>query len=93
MSIGLSEEKRRTLLTRLTPAFEDLFDEAEEHALNVLMEPWTLFSEQLTESLKWVSTITCNTGQLVKSLHLTGRSHTLLTSHDHSGSDITVCYR
>ncbi|XP_057196163.1 regulator of G-protein signaling 22 isoform X1 [Triplophysa rosa] len=55
MSVVLSEENRRTVLTRLTPPFEDLFDQAEEHALNVLLEPWTLFSDQTTESLKRVT--------------------------------------
>lgn len=83
MSVGLSEENRRTVLSRLTPAFEDLFDQAEEHALNVLLEPWTLFSEQMSESLKRVDIITCThslniTPSLkeVTSLCVTGDSET-----------------
>nr|XP_055067666.1 regulator of G-protein signaling 22 isoform X1 [Misgurnus anguillicaudatus] len=55
MSIELSEENRKGVLARLSPAFEDLFDQAEEHALTILLEPWTLFSAQLTESLKQVA--------------------------------------
>ncbi|XP_056617887.1 regulator of G-protein signaling 22 isoform X7 [Triplophysa dalaica] len=53
--VVLSEENRRTVLSRLTPAFEDLFDQVEELALNVLLEPWTLFSDQTTQSLKRVT--------------------------------------
>uniref|UniRef100_A0A8C1N0W3 RGS domain-containing protein n=1 Tax=Cyprinus carpio TaxID=7962 RepID=A0A8C1N0W3_CYPCA len=50
MSVGLSEEDRRAVLLRLSPPFEDLFDRAEEHALRVLLEPWTLLSEKLRDA-------------------------------------------
>uniref|UniRef100_A0A671MPS9 RGS domain-containing protein n=1 Tax=Sinocyclocheilus anshuiensis TaxID=1608454 RepID=A0A671MPS9_9TELE len=49
MSVGLSEEDRRAVLLRLSPPFEDLFDRAEEHALRVLLEPWTLLLEKLRD--------------------------------------------
>lgn len=54
MSVCLSEERRRAVLLRLSPAFEDLFDPAEEHALNVLLEPWTLLSQTLRDALHTV---------------------------------------
>ncbi|XP_026083720.1 regulator of G-protein signaling 22 isoform X3 [Carassius auratus] len=50
MSVGLSEEDRRAVLLRLSPPFEDLFDRAEDHALSVLLEPWTLLSERLRDA-------------------------------------------
>ncbi|KAI2654814.1 Regulator of G-protein signaling 22 [Labeo rohita] len=55
MSIGLNEEDRRAVLLRLSPPFEDLFDRAEEHALSVLLEPWTLLSERLRDAPHTVS--------------------------------------
>ncbi|XP_051720364.1 regulator of G-protein signaling 22 isoform X1 [Ctenopharyngodon idella] len=55
MSVCLSEERRRAVLLRLSPAFEDLFDPAEEHALNVLLEPWTLLSQTLRDALHTVA--------------------------------------
>lgn len=54
ISVCLSEERRRAVLLRLSPAFEDLFDPAEEHALNVLLEPWTLLSQTLRDALHTV---------------------------------------
>ncbi|KAL1258502.1 hypothetical protein QQF64_009079 [Cirrhinus molitorella] len=55
MSVGLNEEDRRDVLQRLSPPFEDLFDRAEEHALSVLLEPWTLLSERLRDPLHTVA--------------------------------------
>ncbi|XP_052003090.1 regulator of G-protein signaling 22 [Xyrauchen texanus] len=52
-SLGSSEEIIKGVLVRLNPAFEDLFDEVEEHALTLLLEPWTLLSN--TQSLRWVA--------------------------------------
>ncbi|KAL0171053.1 hypothetical protein M9458_031364, partial [Cirrhinus mrigala] len=42
MNVCLNEEDRRAVLLRLSPPFEELFDRAEEHALRVLLDPWTL---------------------------------------------------
>ncbi|KAF4102649.1 hypothetical protein G5714_015532 [Onychostoma macrolepis] len=50
MSVDVNEEDRRTVLLRLSPPFEDLFDRAEEHALSVLLEAWTLLSEKLRDA-------------------------------------------
>ncbi|KAJ8353845.1 hypothetical protein SKAU_G00214120 [Synaphobranchus kaupii] len=44
MTIGVDEEIRRQVLACLTPPFEELFDPAEEHALTVLFEAWTLMT-------------------------------------------------
>ncbi|XP_072251170.1 regulator of G-protein signaling 22 [Leuresthes tenuis] len=41
-SIDVDEEIRRDVYSKLLPAFEELFDEVEEHALSILLEPWTL---------------------------------------------------
>ncbi|XP_036445150.1 regulator of G-protein signaling 22 [Colossoma macropomum] len=45
-SVGLGEQCRQHLFTHLIPPFEDLFDEAEEHILSLLLEPWTLLTHQ-----------------------------------------------
>ncbi|XP_051575647.1 regulator of G-protein signaling 22 [Myxocyprinus asiaticus] len=55
MSVGLSEIIIEGVLVRLNPAFEDLFDGVEEHVLTLLLEPWTLLSNTLTQSLRWVA--------------------------------------
>ncbi|XP_043112878.1 regulator of G-protein signaling 22 [Puntigrus tetrazona] len=55
MSVDLSEEHRRTVLLRLSPPFEDLFDRTEEHALRVLLEPWTLITERVRDTLHTVT--------------------------------------
>lgn len=38
------------------PAFEELFDKVEEHALNILLEPWTLLVSRDKESFQKVHT-------------------------------------
>ncbi|KAL2084787.1 hypothetical protein ACEWY4_020305 [Coilia grayii] len=53
-SIGVSEECRRQVFARLTPPFEELFDEAEEHALTLLLEPWTLLTSQDSDTYEQV---------------------------------------
>ncbi|XP_028837764.1 regulator of G-protein signaling 22 isoform X3 [Denticeps clupeoides] len=45
-SIGVVEGCRTYVLSHLSPAFEDLFDWPEEHALTLLLEPWTLLTNQ-----------------------------------------------
>ncbi|KAM9386838.1 LOW QUALITY PROTEIN: regulator of G-protein signaling 22 [Phaethornis superciliosus] len=40
MDIGLHQKKKNTIYQKIDPAFEDLFDLAEEHILTVLLEPW-----------------------------------------------------
>ncbi|NXL85605.1 RGS22 protein, partial [Alectura lathami] len=40
MDIGLHQSKKNTIYQKIDPAFEDLFDPAEEHVLLLLLEPW-----------------------------------------------------
>ncbi|XP_074002060.1 regulator of G-protein signaling 22 [Numenius arquata] len=40
MDIGLHQSKKNIIYQKIDPAFEDLFDPAEEHILTVLLEPW-----------------------------------------------------
>uniref|UniRef100_A0A3B4XAZ8 RGS domain-containing protein n=1 Tax=Seriola lalandi dorsalis TaxID=1841481 RepID=A0A3B4XAZ8_SERLL len=55
-SIGVDEEIRRKVYNRLMPAFEELFDEVEEHTLNILLQPWTLLVSRDEESFQKVTT-------------------------------------
>lgn len=40
MDIGLHQNKKNMIYHKIDPAFEDLFDPAEEHILTILLEPW-----------------------------------------------------
>ncbi|XP_019469714.1 regulator of G-protein signaling 22 isoform X2 [Meleagris gallopavo] len=40
MDIGLHQSKKNMIYQKMDPAFEDLFDTAEEHILLLLLEPW-----------------------------------------------------
>ncbi|KAK4827019.1 hypothetical protein QYF61_013153, partial [Mycteria americana] len=40
MDIGLHQSKKNMIYQKIDPAFEDLFDPAEEYILTVLQEPW-----------------------------------------------------
>ncbi|XP_027548262.1 regulator of G-protein signaling 22 isoform X2 [Neopelma chrysocephalum] len=40
MDIGLHQNKRDMIYQKMDPAFEDLFDPAEEYILTILLEPW-----------------------------------------------------
>ena len=40
--IGCSDEVARDIYSHLEPPFEELFDEAEEHAIAVLYEAWQI---------------------------------------------------
>ncbi|NXT01074.1 RGS22 protein, partial [Jacana jacana] len=40
MDIGLHQSQKNTIYQKIDPAFEDLFDPAEEYILTVLLEPW-----------------------------------------------------
>uniref|UniRef100_A0A3B4TX54 Regulator of G protein signaling 22 n=1 Tax=Seriola dumerili TaxID=41447 RepID=A0A3B4TX54_SERDU len=53
-SVGVDEEIRRKVYNRLMPAFEELFDEVEEHTLNILLQPWTLLVGRDEESFQKV---------------------------------------
>ncbi|KAM9352872.1 regulator of G-protein signaling 22 [Symphorus nematophorus] len=53
-SISVDEEIRREVYDRMMPAFEELFDKVEEHALNILLEPWTLLVSRDKESFQKV---------------------------------------
>uniref|UniRef100_A0A3B4BHG0 RGS domain-containing protein n=1 Tax=Periophthalmus magnuspinnatus TaxID=409849 RepID=A0A3B4BHG0_9GOBI len=54
-SLGIHEDMRRKVYERLMPAFEELFDNIEEHALNILLEPWTILVNRDEESYQQVS--------------------------------------
>ncbi|POI31923.1 hypothetical protein CIB84_004326, partial [Bambusicola thoracicus] len=45
MDIGLHQSKKNMIYQKMNPAFEDLFDTAEEHILLLLLEPWTKMVE------------------------------------------------
>ncbi|XP_071410183.1 regulator of G-protein signaling 22 [Pithys albifrons albifrons] len=40
MDIGLHQDKKNIIYQKIDPAFEDLFDPAEEYILTILLEPW-----------------------------------------------------
>ncbi|NXU40779.1 RGS22 protein, partial [Drymodes brunneopygia] len=46
MDIGLHQNKKNMIYQKIDPAFEDLFDPAEEHILNILLEPWMKMVEE-----------------------------------------------
>lgn len=46
----------------MTPAFEELFDQVEQHVLNILLEPWTRLVTQDRESLHEVTPRPTNEG-------------------------------
>ncbi|KAI4898135.1 hypothetical protein NFI96_015399, partial [Prochilodus magdalenae] len=45
-SVGVEEQCRQDIFTHLIPPYEELFDEAEEHILSLLLEPWTTLTHQ-----------------------------------------------
>uniref|UniRef100_A0A3Q2ZSH5 Regulator of G protein signaling 22 n=1 Tax=Kryptolebias marmoratus TaxID=37003 RepID=A0A3Q2ZSH5_KRYMA len=51
-SINVDVGIQREVYDRLRPAFEELFDDVEEHALSILLEPWTLLISRDKESLQ-----------------------------------------
>uniref|UniRef100_UPI0037E844D0 regulator of G-protein signaling 22 n=1 Tax=Semicossyphus pulcher TaxID=241346 RepID=UPI0037E844D0 len=53
-SIGVDEETRKEVYNQMMPAYEELFDKVEEHALNILLEPWTLLVSRDKESFQKV---------------------------------------
>lgn len=52
---GVDEKLRREVYDRLMPPFEELFDRVEEHALNILVEAWTMMVNRDTESFQQVT--------------------------------------
>uniref|UniRef100_W5KXG0 RGS domain-containing protein n=1 Tax=Astyanax mexicanus TaxID=7994 RepID=W5KXG0_ASTMX len=48
-SVGLEEQYRQDIFAHLRVPFEELFDQAEEHAHYILLEPWTLLTQQDTD--------------------------------------------
>ncbi|XP_028326368.1 regulator of G-protein signaling 22 [Gouania willdenowi] len=53
-SLVVDEQAQRKVCDRLLPAFEELFDEVEEHALNILLEPWALLVNREKECFQQV---------------------------------------
>ncbi|XP_056340568.1 regulator of G-protein signaling 22 isoform X2 [Oenanthe melanoleuca] len=45
MDSGLHQDKKNMIYQKIDPAFEDLFDLAEEHILTILLEPWVKMVE------------------------------------------------
>uniref|UniRef100_A0A8C5GFT0 RGS domain-containing protein n=1 Tax=Gouania willdenowi TaxID=441366 RepID=A0A8C5GFT0_GOUWI len=56
-SLVVDEQAQRKVCDRLLPAFEELFDEVEEHALNILLEPWALLVNREKECFQQVITV------------------------------------
>ncbi|KAM3615188.1 uncharacterized protein V6R79_024564 [Siganus canaliculatus] len=54
-SVGVDEGVRREVYDCMMPAFEELFDKVEEHALSILLEPWTLLVSKDQESFHKLS--------------------------------------
>ncbi|MEQ2175872.1 hypothetical protein GOODEAATRI_022139 [Goodea atripinnis] len=53
-SINVNTEVRMEVYNRMLPAFEELFNGVEEHALDILLEPWTLLIKRDKESFQQV---------------------------------------
>ncbi|XP_047218019.1 regulator of G-protein signaling 22 isoform X3 [Girardinichthys multiradiatus] len=53
-SINVNAEVRMEVYNRMLPAFEELFNGVEEHALDILLEPWTLLIKGDKESFQQV---------------------------------------
>ncbi|NXG03467.1 RGS22 protein, partial [Sakesphorus luctuosus] len=45
MDVGLHQDKKNIIYQKIDPAFEDLFDPAEEYILTILLEPWMTMVE------------------------------------------------
>jgi hypothetical protein len=54
-SVGVAEDQRLGVYECLRPAFEELFDQVEEHILDLLLEPWTLLVTRDTLSYQTVA--------------------------------------
>ncbi|XP_072536053.1 regulator of G-protein signaling 22 isoform X2 [Salminus brasiliensis] len=54
-SVGVEEQCRQHIFTHLSHPFEELFDQAEEHAHSLLLEPWTLLTQQDTDTFHRVA--------------------------------------
>ncbi|XP_039973283.1 regulator of G-protein signaling 22 [Xiphias gladius] len=52
--IGVDEKIRGKVYDRLIPAFEELFEEVEDHTLKILLQPWTLLVSMDKESFQKV---------------------------------------
>ncbi|XP_029694900.1 regulator of G-protein signaling 22 [Takifugu rubripes] len=53
-TIGVDEEISTEVYRQMMPAFEELFDEVEQHVLNILLEPWTRLVTKDKESFQKV---------------------------------------
>ncbi|KAK7930671.1 hypothetical protein WMY93_007066 [Mugilogobius chulae] len=53
-SLSIHEDTRRKVYNRLMPAFDELFDDIEEHVLNILLEPWSILVSRDEESYQQV---------------------------------------
>ena len=51
-AISCLSQTADSILKRIWPAFEDLFDEAEEHALSVLLVQWEKLCEMESQILE-----------------------------------------
>uniref|UniRef100_H2TU61 RGS domain-containing protein n=1 Tax=Takifugu rubripes TaxID=31033 RepID=H2TU61_TAKRU len=56
-TIGVDEEISTEVYRQMMPAFEELFDEVEQHVLNILLEPWTRLVTKDKESFQKVTPV------------------------------------
>lgn len=63
---------------QLVPAFKELFDKVEEHALHILLEPWTLLVSRDEQSFQTVSTVSF-------SCSARGKQHATDSTEERSG--------
>lgn len=56
-TIGVDEEISTEVYRQMMPAFEELFDEVEQHVLNILLEPWTRLVTKDKESFQKVTSV------------------------------------
>ncbi|XP_061531428.1 regulator of G-protein signaling 22 [Phycodurus eques] len=49
-SIGIKEEIRKEVQDQLMPAFEELFDQVEDHILNILLDAWAVLVDREKKS-------------------------------------------
>uniref|UniRef100_A0A3B5MEW1 RGS domain-containing protein n=1 Tax=Xiphophorus couchianus TaxID=32473 RepID=A0A3B5MEW1_9TELE len=72
-NINVKTETRREVYNKLRPAFEELFDRVEEHALDILLEPWTQLNQRDKESFLQVRGSTKQRGGIYRKMRFIQR--------------------
>uniref|UniRef100_A0A672H4P4 RGS domain-containing protein n=1 Tax=Salarias fasciatus TaxID=181472 RepID=A0A672H4P4_SALFA len=88
-SLGGDERMSREVYDQLSPAFEDLFDGVEEHALQILLEPWTLLVDKDQESLQQEEVRRVDSQEFRELTSLYEESERQLKQSEFSSSSIT----